>query len=64
MKFIATIKNSGDVMSNDLFDPLVSNEERQKAIALVNKFVEDDEYLYVEFDTETGTAKLLEADFE
>ena len=34
----------------------------EKAKALVDKYVEFDEYIYIEFDTEAGTVTILEAD--
>ena len=40
-------------------DGTAVNEEAKK---LVDKFVEFDEYVYLEFDTEAGTVTVLEAD--
>ena len=36
--------------------------KNKEAKALVDTFVEFNEYLYVEFDTEAGTVTVLEAD--
>ncbi len=59
MKFTITFKTP-DVL--DELDRLedISEEERSFADELVKRYVEYGEYIRVEFDTETKTAKVLE----
>jgi hypothetical protein len=64
MKFKATI-NAIDmrVGSNELFEIIKTQADYDNAIRLMEKFInEEDGIMEVEFDTETGSATLLEVE--
>ena len=65
MKFTVVLKNP-DSVYDSLKDAGVINDDgtakNEEAKALVDKFIEFDEYAYLEFDTEAGTVTVLEAD--
>jgi len=65
MKFIASFKKPEAVYSNDLFEEHITDEQRDVMRGLINKFLKsDDENIYVEFCTETGSAEILIEDDE
>lgn len=65
MKFTVMFKDPDGVYES-LKDAGVINDDNTAkdpaAKALVDKFVEFDEYIYLEFDSEAGTVTVLEAD--
>lgn len=65
MKFTVMFKDPDGVYES-LKDAGVIDEDGtakdEAAKALVDKFVEFDEYIYIEFDTDAGTVTILEAD--
>lgn len=59
MKVRLTFKTP-DVTYDALHDEALSDKDHNKLERLFMKFIEFDEYLTVEFDTEAGTAKVVE----
>lgn len=48
-----------NLTSNQLFAPGVTQEEYDKMMILVESFIEDDEFINIEFDTATNSATLI-----
>ena len=65
MKFTIMVKDP-DGIYESLKDAGVINDDgtaaNEEAKALVDKYVEYNEYVYLEVDTDAGTVTLLEAD--
>lgn len=59
MKFLVTMKDPDHTTQNEAGDTLPYSDK--SADKIKSKFMEYDEYLTVEFDTETGTARVLTA---
>jgi len=59
MKFTLSFKTPdvSDQLKNE--HPEMSKDDERKAKALIKKYVEYDEYIYVEFDTENQTVTAL-----
>ena len=49
----------GDAIRAALDDGTLKPEQEDAAQAVCNKFIEYDEYVYIEMDTVKGTAKVL-----
>lgn len=62
MKFKAYLDTTAvDFTSNELFEVIKTQEDYDKAKELMERFVDEDlDQIVVEFDTEAGTAKLVE----
>ena len=58
MKFVITFKTPDVLDDLDRLED-ISEEERSFADELVKQYVEYGEYIRIEFDTETKTAKVL-----
>ena len=59
MKLTLSFKTPGvlDELKED--NPEMTADDERKAKALIEKYVEYDEYIYVEFDTDSQTAIVL-----
>lgn len=60
MKILLTFKTP-DVLWQALKDCCYNEEDRAEAERVCSKFVKYGEYIRIEVDTDTGTAKVLEA---
>ncbi len=56
MKFVAIFKTP-DVLQHSTED--MTEEQREQSIECMERFVRFGEYIKIEFDTETNTAKVL-----
>lgn len=60
MQFVVTFKTP-DAVNDAVWDEDMSSEEQEEAVAFCEKYVKYGEMINIEFDTESGTATVLEA---
>jgi len=56
MKMQLTFKTPDVIFNALLTEKFYSEEEKNKAVDVIKKFVENEEYVFIEIDTETETA--------